>query len=97
MQNISPNLDAINEKIEKLIHLHRAQKEQNKLLSAQNDELLLKIKNQQQQIDQLEENFRLLKITKSLAGMQSVKDNEARTTINELVREIDKCIALLNK
>lgn len=98
MENISSSLEAINAKIEKLIHLHRSLLDQNKDLALEKQELMARVKNQEQEIKQLNENYRILKITKTLAEAAPNETNaDARSKINELVREIDKCIALLNK
>lgn len=48
-----------------------------------------------QRINELEEANHTLKIAKSLTGADD--KSEAKQKINELVREIDKCIALLHK
>ncbi|WP_306642915.1 hypothetical protein [Sanyastnella coralliicola] len=65
----------------------------------QKDEALNALQHQldqtQQQIDELEKANHTLKIAKSLTGAED--NTEAKQKINELVREIDKCIALLNK
>tara|TARA_B100000513_G_C11901522_1_gene185531 strand:- start:44 stop:337 length:294 start_codon:yes stop_codon:yes gene_type:complete len=53
--------------------------------------------NLQNEINQLQEQVKLLKLAKQLEG-ESVKDTkEVKLKINEMVREIDKCIALMNK
>tara|TARA_A100001234_G_C12405380_1_gene292179 strand:+ start:16 stop:309 length:294 start_codon:yes stop_codon:yes gene_type:complete len=53
--------------------------------------------NLQNEINQLQEQVKLLKLAKQLEG-DSVKDTkEVKLKINEMVREIDKCIALMNK
>ncbi len=96
MENISLYLDALHAKIEKLIHLHRSLSEQNNNLIAEKQELSVKIKNQEQEIKQLNENYKVLKIAKSMAG-ETETNSDAKLKINELVREIDKCIGLLNK
>lgn len=46
-------------------------------------------------IAQLEEAQKTLKLAKSLSG--AGENTEAKLKINELVREIDKCIALLHR
>ena len=98
MENITSNLETISGKIEKLIHLHNSLKEQNQSLLIEKQELLKKINFQDKEINQLNENFKVLKITKVLAGTAPDEINaDAKSKINELVREIDKCIALLNK
>ena len=53
--------------------------------------------NLQNEINQLQEQVKLLKLAKQLEG-DSIKDTkEVKLKINEMVREIDKCIALMNK
>ena len=53
--------------------------------------------NLQNEINQLQEQIKLLKLAKQLGG-DSIKDTkEVKLKINEMVREIDKCIALMNK
>ena len=53
--------------------------------------------NLQNEINQLHEQVKLLKLAKQLEG-DSVNDTkEVKLKINEMVREIDKCIALMNK
>ena len=49
-----------------------------------------------QTIQQLNEKNKVLKLSSSIQGEQG--DNKAaKQKINDLLREIDKCIALLNK
>jgi len=45
-------------------------------------------------IKYLEEKNKLLRVAKSLEGEDKTK---AKLRINELLREVDRCIALLNK
>ena len=53
--------------------------------------------NLQKEINQLQEQVKLLKLAKQLEG-DSVQDTkEVKLKINEMVREIDKWIALMNK
>ena len=44
----------------------------------------------------MQEKIRLMNISKSIDGSEK-EIEETRFKINEYVREIDKCIALLNK
>jgi chromosome segregation ATPase len=46
------------------------------------------------EISKLREQYRILKLSKTLETKEGAV--EAKTKINELVREIDKCIGLLN-
>ncbi len=52
------------------------------------------IEKQKNEIGQLEEKIRTFKLTKTIENKEGAA--EAKERINELVREIDKCIGLLN-
>jgi hypothetical protein len=84
------------EKLDKLIGLHQKMKaecqlhiEEKKRLDEQIN--LLTISNQE-----LNKKIEGLKFAKTLAGTNE-DSHEAKIKINRLVREIDKCISLLNK
>jgi uncharacterized coiled-coil DUF342 family protein len=47
-------------------------------------------------INNLEERIKIIKLAKSLSETDE-KSKQAKLRINELVREIDKCISILNK
>lgn len=64
-------------------------------LQIQVDEVRNALRDKEREIDVLEESNKTLKIAKSLTGTEDRTD--AKQRINELVREIDKCIALLHK
>ena len=55
------------------------------------------ISEKDKEIKKLEEKIKLLRITKSVNSEESENIKESRKKINEYVREIDKCVALLNK
>ena len=84
------------EKLDKLIGLHQTMKAECNLLKEEKKRLneqinLLTISNQD-----LTKKFEDLKFAKTLAGANE-DSHEAKIKINKLVREIDKCISLLNK
>ena len=61
-----------------------------------NDALNVKLQEQEKQIVELQDKVKLINISKSVdVDKEDVK--ATRSKINEYVREIDKCIALLNK
>ena len=49
------------------------------------------------EIVKLQEQIKLLKLAKQLDGEGIEKTKEVKLMINEMLREIDKCIALINK
>lgn len=94
MKDVSTLVSGIEYKIGKLLN-------QQKLLSLENQELkeqitthLHIIEKQKEEIKQLEEKQHILKLAKTLETTEG--NVEAKKKINELVREIDKCIGLLN-
>ena len=79
-----------------MIGLHQKMKAEHQMLKEENKRLdeqinLLTISNQD-----VTKKLEDLKFAKSLAGTNE-DSHEAKIKINRLVREIDKCISLLNK
>ncbi|KRO55151.1 MAG: hypothetical protein ABR79_03795 [Cryomorphaceae bacterium BACL11 MAG-121001-bin54] len=89
-------INSIEVKLEKLItRLSQLQLEKSDL-QKNNDALNAKLQEQEKQIVTLHDKVKLMNISKSVdATKEDVK--ATRLKINEYVREIDKCIALLNK
>ena len=71
-------------------------KEQNMQLETKVSELKNTLEQRNAEIENFNEKVKMLKMAKSLSG-DSEKNTEMKLKINELVREIDKCISLLNK
>ena len=87
----------IEKKVNKIISLYRSlQKEKEEILE-ENTNLRSEILERDNNIKSLEEKIKLLRITKSVGDHDLEINKESRQKINEYVREIDKCIALLNK
>ena len=87
-------ISGIEYKVRKLVNLQKENKSENELLLNQNTELKKNIEEQKKIINQLKEEFNRIKLAKSLESMKG--SNDAKLKINELVREIDKCIELLS-
>ncbi|MEI7828875.1 MAG: hypothetical protein WCI31_03855 [Prolixibacteraceae bacterium] len=84
------------ERLDQMIGLHQKMKADRELLKEDKKRLneqinILTISNQD-----LTKKVEDLKFAKSLAGANE-DSHEAKIKINKLVREIDKCISLLNK
>ena len=83
-------------KVGKLIEKVNQLKAENKDLLQDNDALNAQLQEKQKQVVALHDKVKLMNISKSVdVSKKEVK--ETRLKINEYVREIDKCIALLNK
>ena len=89
-------LNSIKEKVHTLMSNNSSLKEQNIQLETKVSELKNTLEEQNAEIENFNEKIKMLKMAKSLGG-DSEKNTEMKLKINELVREIDKCISLLNK
>ena len=94
MKDVATLVSGIDYKIRKLIEHHNLLRVQNTGFINEISELKLANSDQKQKIKQLEENIKILKLAKTLENKEGNVD--AKLKINELVREIDKCIGLLN-
>lgn len=95
MSEIKGRLNEIEEKIRQLIVLQNSLSGQNSLLIEKNEALLSTIEEQEKMIMQLNDKNNYIKISQSVK--QSEGNTDVKNKIDELVREIDKCIGLLNK
>jgi len=89
-------VSSLEEKIKQVVDVAKDLKINNERLQQQVNELseLLRVKNQE--IGVLESKYQSLRIVKTLvSSSEDVKD--LKIQVNRMVREIDKCIALLNK
>ena len=93
MNNIINNIEY---KLNIFISKYRKLNQENISLKKKNDDLSLEIQKKEKEILSLNDKIKLMNISKSVdVSEEEVK--ESRLKINKYVREIDKCIALLNK
>jgi hypothetical protein len=86
----------IKQKIQLLVSALDKEKHENEVLLDQNNELKKLLDEKEQAYVELKEHYDRLKFAKSLqASNQEVHD--AKIKVNRIVREIDRCIALLNR
>ncbi len=86
----------IKQKIQLLVSALDRVKQENELLLAQNNELKKLLSEKEQAYIELKEHHDRLKFAKSLQ-MTNQEVHDAKIKVNRIVREIDKCIALLNR
>ena len=87
----------IEKKVNKLITLYQSVKKEKQNIFIENKQLKSDLSEKDKSIQKLEEKIKLLRITKSVSTQDEARNKESRQKINEYVREIDRCIALLNK
>jgi hypothetical protein len=79
----------------KIIHQYEAKKEENRLLKLQIDDLEKKILLLQSENVDIQKKYDQTNIAKAFSDA-SGSNHDAKIKVNRIVREIDKCIALLN-
>jgi len=96
---MNANLELLKElkiKVEKLINLQEQLVLQNQQLQSLNNQLVQKSQRQESHITELEEKMKVIKLAQQLSGSdQNTRDIKLK--INEYIREIDKCLGLINR
>lgn len=89
-------IDGIKVKVDRLVEDNRRLRDEAAKLVAQRDKLKASNRDLEQQIAKLESRIGVLELREGMGG--NPEDNKiARARVNRLMREVDKCIALLNK
>jgi len=89
-------VSSFEEKVEQVIHVAEGLKVSNRQLQQQVDILSAELCAKSQEMEVLEQKYQSLKLAKTLTpSPEDVKN--AKLQVNRMVREIDKCIALLNR
>jgi chromosome segregation ATPase len=83
-------------RIRLLMARYQSLKHENESLVAEKSELLTIVEKQKKEINNLEQQYTTAKLAKSVL-VPSEDREAAKAQINRIVREIDECIALLNK
>ncbi|HOW08853.1 MAG TPA: hypothetical protein PLX08_03525 [Bacteroidales bacterium] len=89
-------LNILNKKIDELLERYSGLKAKNCELKDEIEILKRDLQAKNEKINDLEAKYERLKLTGALMG-EGRNAAEARKRINELVREIDRCVALLNR
>ena len=94
MKDLSSQIQSLKKKAKQLVENYQSVKRENTKLSEEVEKLKENLDEKNQQIKELTNKVNVLKISGSV-GSESTKD--VKLKINELVREIDSCIAQINK
>jgi chromosome segregation ATPase len=95
MDLVEGYLQKFEEKIRQLAEDHLKIKTENELLIRQSVTQQKTLEEQKQEIESLKKQVRALQIAKSVESTQDTE--KVKEKIQDLVREIDRCIELLNK
>jgi prefoldin subunit 5 len=83
-------------KIGRMIDLHKTSVASIEKLTREKNELTELVNQQKSEITALTEKVKMIKLAKSVGG-SGEESAKFKLKINEVVREVDKCIAMLNK
>lgn len=86
----------LNRKLDELLDRHGNLKREVAELKNMNDILKGKLQEREEKLKELEIKYERVKLSGALLG-EGENAHEAKRKITELVREIDKCVALLNR
>ena len=89
-------ITSLKDKVKRVIIKHEDEKQKNNLILAENKELKNELETKKEELEQLKNKYAKLELTKAFLS-SSENTHDAKIKINGIVREIDNCIALLNR
>jgi phage shock protein A len=89
-------LIVLNRKLDELLNMYSTLRSDAEELRKHNETMKRMLDERDERIKELEIKYERIKITGALLG-EGENAAEAKKKINELVREIDRCVALLNR
>lgn len=96
MADKDQKLIEIQNKLDQLISSYEMCLEANTMLTSEIEEIKSRLDERNAEYETLKERFETLKVARSIGDTPEGK-KEARAKINAIVREVDQCIALLNR
>lgn len=96
MSNTIEAIHLLEIKLKNLVSNYEFLLKENEILLQKNNQLQHLLLEKEQFLKEIEEQYNLLKIAKTIEGSNK-STKETKLKINTLVREIDKCIAQLNE
>jgi len=96
VSTLSDSIDRADFLLQKLLQKHEAVKGENEFLKQKLSKAEADLKLSNEELEQVQEKMRVISLAKSLDTDESENKKDLKLKINEMMREIDKCIALLN-
>lgn len=94
-ENYSSKIQEIKIKVQKLVSLHLEVQKLNRLFRDENSQLKATIEQQKSTLKEMNDKIKTIQVSKSLPAGEN-ETREMKLRINELIREVDKCLTLLN-
>ena len=92
----TPVMKQLETRVRKLMEIVEQTLREKQETDAAVEELQKRLDEKDKEIREMNQKYETLKLAKSLTGEQPEK-GDARLKINNIVRELDRCIALLNQ
>lgn len=96
MESFSSSIAGLEKLVKQLMELHSQAIKQNATLKLNNEQLQIDKQESQNKIANLTDQLKTLKLAQALTGSGDQDSRQMKTKINEYIKEIDKCLALLN-
>jgi len=90
------SFDVLKSKVKKVVDLYEKEKEKNSLLAKEKQELIDSYRIAELKLKDLNNKYNKLKLAKIIVA-SSNDMHDAKLKVNRMLREIDRCIALLNR
>ncbi len=88
---------SLKHRVNTVISLYEEQKRNAEMLRTENTELIKRIEALESNLETVDKKYENLKIAKVLSSVPDDDVHATKLQVNRIVREIDKCIALLNR
>lgn len=96
METQENNFDILKSKVKRIVDLYEKEKEKNSLLIKEKQELTDSYRITEQKLKDINTKYNKLKLAKIIVA-SSNDLHDAKLKVNRMMREIDRCIALLNR
>jgi hypothetical protein len=98
MSETIEQLGGLQQKVEKLIHLHRSLLLENQRLRSDNERFEEAVKLRDREIADLGEKLKVIRMARQVSETGNDQNTrDLKLKINEYIREIDRCLALINR
>lgn len=97
MTSVTDQIGKLKTQIKLAVEQHQKLQKEYSKLSAHNQQLQVEKEVAINECEALKEQLKTIKLAQALAVPEKTETRELKTQINNYLREIDRCLALLNK
>ena len=97
MSSVTSYIATLKKQVSLLLSKYQQLSESNDELSYQKLDLLKRIKSLENEIQALKKRVEVVDVVKGISAREGESAGFARLKVNNLIRQIDKCISLLNE